>query len=223
MKKNYKKTLICGLIILIIFVLWTAAVMCIDVSPSGPRKTPVGFSSVNSFIHRFTGVNLQLYFITDWLSLIPALIVVFFGLIGLSQWIRRKNILKVDRDILLLGVYYIVVLSVYIGFEIFVVNYRPILINGILEASYPSSTTVRTICVMQTTAVQINFRLKNDVLKKYINMAITLFGLFMVTARFISGVHWFTDIVGGILFSTGLVMIYTSVCIWIYRTKNKNR
>jgi undecaprenyl-diphosphatase len=30
----------------------------------------------------------------------------------------------------------------------------------------------------------------------------------MVAARLASGVHWLTDIIGGILLSAGLVMIY---------------
>ena len=219
MEKNYRKILFAGILIIMLFALWTTLVICVDVSPAGSRKTPVGFSVLNSFVHNCTGVNMVLYFITDWLSLIPAFIVGLFGLLGLSQWIKRKSVFKVDLDILLLGFFYMVVMAVYIGFEIFVVNYRPILINGILEASYPSSTTVLTLCVMATAAVQRNYRLKNDIMKKYLNTAITVFSVFMVGARFISGVHWFTDIVGGILFSTGLVMIYTSLCNWIYNTK----
>ena len=37
---------------------------------------------------------------------------------------------------------------------------------------------------------------------------IWIFALLMVVARLLSGVHWLTDIVGGVLLSTGLVTLY---------------
>jgi undecaprenyl-diphosphatase len=109
-----------------------------------------------------------------------------------------------------LGGFYIIVMTVYIFFEIFVVNYRPILINGILEASYPSSTTMLVMCVMPTAIMQFNSRIKNNGLKKCVNTLITAFVAFMVIGRLISGVHWFTDIIGGILISITLLSLYHS-------------
>ena len=102
-------------------------------------------------------------------------------------------------------------MAVYVLFEMFVVNYRPILINGNLEASYPSSTTMLVMCVMPTAIMQFNVRIKNDILKRCVSSAIIAFIVFMVIGRLISGVHWFTDIVGGTLLSTGLVLIYRSI------------
>ena len=134
-----------------------------------------------------------------------------FGILGLCEWIKRKNLFKVDYSIVTLGGFYIVVMAVYIFFEMFVVNYRPILINGILEASYPSSTTMLVMCVMPTAIMQFNARIKNSGFKKYVNILITAFIAFMVIARLLSGVHWFSDIIGGALLSSGLVMIYYSV------------
>ena len=135
-----------------------------------------------------------------------------FALLGLIQWIKRKNILKVDYNILILGGFYIVVMAVYVLFEMLVVNYRPVLICGILEASYPSSTTMLVMCVMPTAIMQFNARIKNGILKRWVSSAITVFIAFMVIGRLVSGVHWFTDIVGGALLSAGLVMLYCSAC-----------
>ena len=127
------------------------------------------------------------------------------------QWIKRKHLLKVDYNILILGGFYIVVMAVYVLFEMLVVNYRPVLIGGILEASYPSSTTMLVMCVMPTAIMQFNARIKNSVLKRFIASAIIAFIVFMVIGRLVSGVHWFTDIVGGILLGITLIQLYASV------------
>ena len=154
---------------------------------------------------------MSLYTITDWLGLVPICFIMGFGILGLCQWVKRKNLFKVDYSILTLGGFYIVVMVAYIFFEMFVVNYRPILINGILEASYPSSTTMLVMCVMPTAIMQFNARIKNSEFKKCVNILITAFIAFMVIGRLVSGVHWFSDIIGGALLSSGLVMIYHSV------------
>ncbi len=193
------------------FALWTIAIRFIDVQPIGPQGSTVGFATLNSIIHTRTGVHMQLYTITDWLGLVPVAFGFGFALLGLAQWIKRKSILKVDRSILILGAFYIVTLAAYLFFESYVINYRPVLIAGYLEASYPSSTTLLVLCVMPTAGMQLQGRIKSHALRKVVTVAITAFIVFMVAGRLISGVHWLTDIIGGILLSAGLVMIYDSL------------
>lgn len=211
MKKENKKSFYIAVSILIAFVLWTVAVRFIDVQPIGPQGSAVGFATVNKFIHDILGVHMSLYIITDWLSILPLCFVVGFALLGLVQWIRRGHILSVDMSILALGGFYIVVMVVYLLFEIIVLNYRPVLIGGYLEASYPSSTTMLVLCVMSTAIMQLKTRIKNRVLGRFVTLAIFAYIAFMVICRLISGVHWFTDIIGGALLSAGLVLIYYSV------------
>lgn len=154
---------------------------------------------------------MLLYTITDWLGLVPFIFAIGFGFLGFSQWIKRKKIQLVDYDILILGGFYIVVIALYLFFEAVVINYRPVLIGGYLEASYPSSTTMLVLCVMPTSIMQISARIKNRILKSSIIIIITAFTVFMVLGRLISGVHWITDIIGGTLLSSGLVMMYRFV------------
>lgn len=193
------------------FLLWTAAIQFIDVQTIGPQESAVGFAGVNQFVHNLTGVHMTLYTITDWLSLVPLGFVMGFALLGLTQWIQRKRLRKVDHDILVLGGFYLIVMAAYVLFEVFVVNYRPVLIDGILEASYPSSTTMLVMCVMPTAVVQLNARIKNERFKRCVTSVITAFLVFMVIGRLVSGVHWFTDIVGGVLLSAGLVFLYRAI------------
>ncbi len=197
--------------ILVAFGLWTAVIHFVDVQTIGPQESSVGFATINRFFHNLTGVHMSLYSITDWLGLVPLSFVMGFALLGLIQWIRRKHLLKVDCSILVLGGFYIVVMAAYVLFEVFVINYRPVLINGILEASYPSSTTMLVICVMPTAIMQLNTRIKNDIFKRCVTAAITAFTVFMVIGRLVAGVHWFTDIIGGALLSVGLVLMYRAI------------
>ena len=193
------------------FAVWTAAVRFVDVRPIGPEGSAVGFASLNGFIHRLTGVRMSLYTVTDWLGLIPLGVVFCFAVLGLTQWIRRKSLRSVDPDILLLGGFYLLVMAFYGFFEIFAVNFRPVLIEGILEVSYPSSTTMLALCVMPTASMQLRSRIRSCVLRRCLISAIALFTAFMVIGRLLSGVHWFSDIVGGILLSAGLVLLYSAV------------
>ena len=194
------------------FLFWTIAVTAVDVQPIGPEGSSVGLAGLNGFFHGLTGVHLGLYILTDWLSLIPFLFVLGFGILGLVQWVRRKSLWKVDRSILALGGYYLLSGAFYGFFEKCVINYRPVLIEGVLEASYPSSTTMLVLCVMLTARMQVLWRISNPVIRRFLSTAIECFTLFMVVARAVSGVHWLTDILGGALLSAGLVMLYPAVC-----------
>ena len=163
---------------------------------------------------------MTLYTITDWLGLVPLCFVLGFALLGLVQLIQRRSIIKVDYSILVLGGFYILVMAAYLLFEVVAINYRPVLINGYLEASYPSSTTMLVMCVIPTAMMQFNTRIKNKTIRKVILGILAAFTAFMVIGRLISGVHWFTDIVGGALLSAGLVMLYYSVSsLWTKESK----
>jgi len=207
-----RKYLCTAMVLLVMFACWTAAVCCVDARPIGPQGSVVGFAALNRQFHDLTGVNMTLYAVTDWLGLVPVGICFGFALLGLVQWIRRKQLRKVDRSLLVLGCFDLVVLATYLLFEQFVVNYRPVLMDGFLETSYPSSTTMLVLCVMPTAMLQLCVRIKKAGLRRAVLTLMAVFTVFMVVGRLLSGVHWLTDIVGGVLLSTGLVMLYVSFC-----------
>ena len=208
MKETKRKELLAGIILLVAFVLWTVLIRNIDVQKAGPNGTEIGFATINVWFHRLTGVHMLVYKITDWLGLVPIIICMCFGVLGLVQLIKRRSILRVDPDILLLGIYYVLVIACYLIFEMIPINYRPILINGNLEASYPSSTTLLVLSVMPTLKYQSDRRIANPMTRKSIVLFVIVFSSFMVIGRLISGVHWATDIAGSIFLSSGLFMIY---------------
>ena len=211
MKNADKKKFLIGAGFLAAFVLWTVLVSLVDVRAIGPSGSSVGVATLNGYVHELTGVNILLYTITDWLGLVPIVVAFSFAILGLAQWIKRKSLLKVDQSLLVLGGFYVVVLAAYIFFEIVVINYRPVLLGGYLEASYPSSTTMLVMCVMPTAMMQLHARIENDVFRRGVMISIAVFIVFMVIGRLVSGVHWLSDIIGGALLSAGLVIIYASV------------
>lgn len=193
------------------FALWTIFIYFFDVRAIGPEGSFVGLATLNDFVHNLTGVNMFLYTLTDYLGIIPIIIALGFGFLGFVQLVRRKSLLKVDNSILILGVFYIVIIIFYIFFELVIINYRPILIEGCLEASYPSSTTFLVVSVMSTAILQLNARINNSILRFWIIISIIFFIIFMVTCRVLSGVHWISDIIGGLLLSSGLVIFYDAL------------
>ena len=220
MKRNEKRLLFLGTIFMLAFVIWTIAIQIVDVQPVPPKGMNVGFATFNTWFHGLTGVHMTVYYITDWLGLVPLFICMFFGGMGFVQLIKRRSLFKVDLDIILLGVYYGIVIGGYLVFEMIPINYRPILIEGFMEASYPSSTTLLVLSVMPTLVFQVNRRLKNVTVKKVTWILTVIFSSFMVIGRLISGVHWFTDIVGSILFSMGLFYLYKAVVLLCHKEDN---
>jgi len=208
MKEIRRKELLAGIMLLAAFALWTVLIRHIDVQNAGPNGTEIGFATINVWFHRLTGVHMLIYTITDWLGLVPIIICMCFGVLGFAQLIKRRSLLTVDSDILLLGAYYVVAILGYLLFEMVPINYRPILIDGNLEASYPSSTTLLVLTVMPTLKYQSDRRIANPVIRKAITVFVIVFTAFMVIGRLISGVHWATDIAGSVFLSSGLFMIY---------------
>ena len=207
MKKRRKEILLCGGLFAIA-IIYTLLVKYIDVQAIGPNDSLVGFATINNFMFNLTGVNMLWYDITDWWGFVPLFIAFIYAIIGFIQMIKRRSILKVDKEILGLGVYYIIVIGLYIFFETYVINYRPILMDGTLEASYPSSHTLLSVCICGSSLIINKYLFKNKNFFKAENIISILSILVIVIGRFISGVHWFTDIIGAILISIALLKAF---------------
>ncbi|MDY3845538.1 MAG: phosphatase PAP2 family protein [Eubacteriales bacterium] len=220
MKKSGKRTLVIGIMLIIAFAVWTILIQMVDVQQVGLNGTDIGLATFNCWFHKLTGTNMPLYIITDWLGIVPLVICMIFATIGLIQLIKRRSLLQVDYDIIILGIYYILVMLGYFVFEMIPINYRPVFINGHMEASYPSSTTLVVLSVMPTLIFQCNRRIKNAWVKIVINIVSIIFSAFMVIGRLLSGVHWITDIIGSIILSAGLFLIYKAVVLLCAKKEN---
>jgi len=197
----------------VLAVLWIVLIKCVDVAAIGPEGTSVGLSHLNRAVFELTGVNMLWYDITDWLGLLAVLAVAVMALLGLIQLIRRKRLLKVDREILCLGGLYLVIFILYVFFEKVIVNYRSIIMPGRTapEASFPSSHTMLTCVVLGGILLVLDKYVKNKGLCTLLKVLCWLVIIVTVAGRLIAGVHWFTDIVGGLLISGALLSLFAGL------------
>lgn len=196
-------------LMLAIFALFTLALLKIDVKSIGAGETDVGLSTINGWFFTLTGVNILWYHITDWLGLLPIAAALTFALLGVAQLLTRRSLKRVNREIIIMGIFYILVIGFYIFFETQIINYRPIIIYTSPEASYPSSHTMMVICIMWSAAIAVKSmwgERKN--LCKSVNVISAVLIVITIIGRLISGVHWLTDIIGGMILSAALVLLY---------------
>ena len=207
MERN-KHSLITPAVLFAVFVLYTAAVALIDVKPVGQMNSNVGMATINKALSDAIGVHMIWYDITNLLGILALLIAAFFGVVGVIQLVTRKSLLKVDRDIIILGCFYVMVIVCYVLFDHFAINYRPVMLEDTLEASYPSSHTMLAVCVMSTAICQLKWKMRDEHVSRIVQGVLAVLIVLTVVGRMISGVHWFTDIIGGVLLSAFLVSLY---------------
>ena len=194
-----------------VFILFTIIVLTVDVQAIGPDGTSVGLAGLNSGLQAF-GYHEIWYKLSELLGLLSLAVAGCFALLGAWQLLKGKSLKAVDKGVWLMGGFYVLVVFYYVFFDKVVVNYRPVLEDGKLEASYPSSHTMLAICVLFTAVHQLHFRLKKwPKLRFCATIACWIVMVETVVCRLMSGVHWLTDIVGGILLATALVSLYCLV------------
>lgn len=200
--------LICGAL----FAAEIALLKTYDVAAIGPSGTEIGFSHINQRVHELTGVNMVWYKVTDLIGYGAIGICLIFAFIGLVQLIRRKSLFKVDKEILALGGLFAVTIGCYVLFEKVIINYRPIIMPGETapEASFPSSHTVLIIVVLIAVMMIID-NYASDLLTGLIRALCVIVAAAAVAGRLYCGVHWLTDIIGGILLSAALLFIFAGI------------
>ena len=134
------------------------------------------------------------------------------------QLIKGKSLKKVDGDLYILLGFYVLIGMAYLLFEKLVINYRPIVMDGGVEPSYPSSHTVLAITFLYAAIIMLRRRIKDSQKMTVISIVLLVMMLAIILLRLFSGVHWLTDIIGGVILSVLLISIY-NLAMAIYTAK----
>ncbi len=212
MRNGQVKTLCAvGFILLVLFAALNAAVLTVDVQPIGPEGTSVGLAALNGAVFRTVGTSETWYDITDLLGKVSLLTAGGFAVAGAVQLIRRRSLGRVSPELLLMAVLYGLVGFSYVVFEVCIINFRPVLEDGALAASFPSSHTLLTLCIMGSAGVYAG-RSRLRFVRTAVPLVCGVCMTVMVAGRMLSGVHWCTDILASVLLSAGLVSLYAAGC-----------
>ena len=204
--KKYLKSILFGLL----FIFFSLLVRVIDVQPVGPEASNIGFAGLNAAVHEFFGMHLFWYKLTQVLGVAAIAVAGLFAVVGLVQLIQRKNLLKVDKKILMLGVIYILVILLYALFEKVPFNYRPVILDPAegLEPSYPSTHTMLILTIFGTAVGIIGDYIKNAKVVLMLKILCLVIMALTIVGRLVCGVHWFTDIAGGVIISIFFINLY---------------
>ena len=193
----------------VLFFLFTACLCVIDVKPTGPLQSNIGFSQLNNTVRLFFGVTPLLYMATDIPLYIAMVECLFFAYLGLYQLIKNKSFKKVSAAIYGLALVYVLMVVWYVGFEKVIINYRPVLLDGALEASYPSSHTMMVVTILWTGILAFKTIFpEHQKLCFWITVLSAALITFTIAGRLVCGVHWFTDIIGALLLSGAMISLY---------------
>ena len=212
-----KKKIIAAAVLAAVFVLFIILVKTVGVAAIGPNGTEVGFAGLNGAISGAFGYNGFFYKLTQILGYLSIVIALVFAEEGIEQLIRRKSLKAIDGEIIVTGVLYVLTAIVYLFFEIVKVNYRPVIMPGDTapEASFPSSHTVLACVILVGAAVFCTRYLVNKKLAKIFAIAFCVTAAVTVFGRILAGVHWFTDIIGGLIVSAALIVAYSAALDWV--------
>ncbi|MCF0111332.1 MAG: phosphatase PAP2 family protein [Erysipelotrichaceae bacterium] len=203
-----------------ITVLFSVVVLLIDRAPIGPCDTSVGLSHLNGWVRDLIGFSNLWYVISKLSGYLCLILCAGFGIIGLAQLIHHKSLKKMDQNIIALGLLYVCTIVLYVFFEKVPLNFRPLLMEGELmpEASFPSSHTMLAIVVYCSAPTVLRTYLKDSPVFPLVCLACYGLSAITVIARTLSGVHWITDILAGLLISGTLLSAFF-VCTTLIKGK----
>lgn len=211
-----------SMLLFVLFFIFTLIVRIVDVSAIGPLGSAVGLSGLNGAFADAFGFNEALYDLSKYLGYATLGVAACFAILGLSQLVKGKSLRKVDPAILCLGGFYVVVIAFYALFEVLIINYRPVILDEGLEASYPSSHTMLAVCVAVSGLMMAGRYIRSGTRLIVFRCFLIVIMAAVVVFRLFSGVHWLTDILGSLLLSSALCTAFAELVSRLPKADSQN-
>ena len=223
-RKRIQKGYMVGCALLIVFVLFTILVKVAGVGTArvkvvaadgtvapGQEEISVGLSGLNIAASDALGYSGTWYKLSKYLGYVCIAAGGALCLWAVWQAVSRRGIRHIDRDLSCFCLLIIAMMFFYLLFEVLKLNWRPVILDEGLEASYPSTHTLLAICAAGGAAILLS-RLKIRRTLRVLGIAALCFVAFLtVLCRLLSGVHWVTDVLGGVILGAALLQMYRTL------------
>lgn len=144
--------------------------------------------------------------ITDIILITALAVLGVFAVLGLTEWIKRKSLKKVDRELLAMILPLVLMAATYFIFDkLLVLNTRP---NGSGEPSFPSSHTMATATIFLMTMLALKKYVKNKALRIFLDIVMLILIALVSVGRVAANMHWASDVIGALIFSLIFATIY---------------
>ena len=210
MKKIFNLEIIVSIVCFLLFILLIVLLKTVDVQIVGATRSQIGLGTLNKTVFETIGTSKFWYNLTEVFGYFAILVALAFGGLGFYQLIKRKSLVKVDKNLYaMLGLYVIVAIT-YIFFEKVIINFRPV-VNQELEASFPSSHTLLVLCFLGAGIIESDYLFKDKTINLTVKIIAFVIMLLTVVGRLLAGVHWFTDILGSMFISASFIALYSGI------------
>ncbi len=202
---------------LLLFLGLILAVLFVDVAPIGPEGSSIGLSTINGAVHDMLVYNETIYKVTEILGYATIAVAFIYTTVQGTRYSTKciqdkkyRRFLRIwDRGEYMKLLVFVAAGVLYVLFEFVIINYRPIILPGEeLEASFPSSHTLLAVAFIGPAIHDAIVKEKSKTAKWVLAASFAVLMVAVVVGRFISGVHWLTDILGGLLIGSTLVLTY---------------
>ena len=204
------KFLITTILLLMLTIFFIVTLKLVDVKPIGPQETRVGYATLNKAVFDKVGTSSLWLDVTKYMGYGCLAVAGLFTVLAVIQLIRRWSLSAVDRHFKGVIVLYLAVLVVEALFRYLVINRRPVLLPGetVPAPSFPSTHTMIACVAMGSAVMMIDYYVENSLAQALLQFFCILCMIILVGGRLLAGVHWLTDIIGGILISLVLLTTY---------------
>ncbi len=153
--------------------------------------------------------------ITNIILISSFAVLAIFVILAICQWISRKSLKKVDKELLWFPLPLALVAATYVVFDKFLVlNTRP---DGSGEPSFPSTHVMVATTIFLLAAIVLPKYIKSKVACAVLYVFMLAFIALVSAGRVLANKHWLSDVLGALGFAIVFALIYYLI---IRRYKN---